>query len=160
MELRVDMNMTIYPYLPERTCWVFDDERTGLKEEAFVFGMTEMISRLVEAMAIPNAAKGFALTFGTIPFDHDAELNWLSVEEAVSKLNCPTTDLPGNGNWYRSVIEGEEMIGWLCPALFCYFVQAPPKIFVKADPLPAGFDPIWHVSANDPRARRFIAPPG
>ena len=29
-------NLTIYPYPFEDTCWVFDDERTGLKEEAFV----------------------------------------------------------------------------------------------------------------------------
>ena len=56
--------LTIYPYLFEETCWVFDDQRTGLKEEAFVLGMTEMISKVVETKAIPNAAKGFALTFG------------------------------------------------------------------------------------------------
>ncbi len=48
--------MTIYPYLLEKTCWVFDDERTGLKEEAFVLGMTEMISKLVEYKLISNAA--------------------------------------------------------------------------------------------------------
>ena len=24
--------LTIYPYLYEETCWVFDDQRTGLKE--------------------------------------------------------------------------------------------------------------------------------
>jgi hypothetical protein len=46
--------LTIYPYLLHET-WVFDDARTGLKEEAFVLGMTEMISRLVEAKAIPHA---------------------------------------------------------------------------------------------------------
>jgi hypothetical protein len=153
------MNMTIYPYLLRDT-WVFDDERTGLKEEAFVLGMTEMISRVVEAKSIPNAAKGFALTFGIVPFDHDAELIWLSPTEAAQKLNCPTTHLPGHGNWYRGLVAGEEMVGWLCPALFCYFEQAPPGIYVKAEPLPAGFDPIWHVRADDPRAKRFVSAPG
>ena len=39
--------LTIHPYLLHET-WVFDDPRTGLKEEAFVCGATEMISRLVE----------------------------------------------------------------------------------------------------------------
>ena len=150
--------MTIYPYLLGST-WVFDDERTGLKEEAFVFGMTEMISRFVDAKSIPNAAKGFALTFGMVPFDHDAELTWLSPAEAANKLKCPPSHLPGNGNWYRGLIAGEEMVGWLCPALFCYFDQAPAKIYGKAEPLPAGLDPIWHVRADDPRAKRFVSAP-
>jgi hypothetical protein len=36
--------LTIFPYLLGQT-WVFDDPRAGLKAEAFVLGMTEMISR-------------------------------------------------------------------------------------------------------------------
>jgi hypothetical protein len=153
------MTMTIYPYLLGST-WVFDDERTGLKEEAFVLGMTEMISRFVRSKSIPNAAKGFALTFGAEPFNHDAELTWLSPTEVAEEFNGSPSQLPGNGNWYRGLVAGEEMIGWLCPALFCYFDQAPAKIFVKAEPLPAGFDPIWHVRADDPRAKRFVSAPG
>ena len=151
--------MTIYPYLLGST-WVFDDESAGLKEEAFVLGMTEMISHIVKSKSIPNAAKGLALTFGAEPFDHDVELTWLSPDEAANELNCPPSHLPGNGNWYRGLIAGEEMVGWLCPALFCYFDQAPAKIYVKAEPLPAGLDPIWHVKADDPRARRFVSAPG
>ena len=27
------------------------------------------------------------------------------------------------------------MEGWLCPALFKYYSEPPPKIFVKAEPL-------------------------
>jgi hypothetical protein len=34
--------MTIFPYRL-RDCWVFDDARTGLKEEAFVCGASEKI---------------------------------------------------------------------------------------------------------------------
>lgn len=64
--------------------------------------------------------------------------------------------MPGVGNWYRGVVAGEKMVGWLCPALFCYFEQAPKKIFVKAEPLLTGVDPIWRVKADDPRARRFV----
>ncbi len=46
--------LTIYPYKLRET-WVFDDPRTGLKEEAFVCGATEMISRLVSTKRIPRA---------------------------------------------------------------------------------------------------------
>ena len=151
--------MTIYPYLLEGSCWVFDDERTGLKEEAFVLGMTEMISKLVEFKLIPNADKGFTLTFAAEPFDHDVELSWLSPEDVAAEFHCTLNELPGEGNWYRGMVAGEEMVGWLCPALFCYFDEAPPKIFVKAEPLPADVDPIWRVKADDPRARRFVAAP-
>lgn len=40
------------------------------------------------------------------------------------------------------------------------FADAPQKIFAKAEPLPARVDPIWHVDANDPRARRFVPASG
>lgn len=150
--------LTIYPYLLKGTCWVFDDEKTGLKEEAFVLGMSEMISRQVEAKAIPNAAKGFALSFAAEPFDHDLELTWIQPQDVAKLTNDAYVGLPGLGNWYRGGVAGEEMVGWLCPALFFYFNEAPKKIFVKAEPLPAGIDPIWRVSKDDPRATRFMSP--
>lgn len=69
--------LTIYPSLLGST-WVFDDARTGLKEEAFVLGMTEMISRLVEVKGIPQATKGFTLQYSSESFEGaDAELSWL-----------------------------------------------------------------------------------
>ncbi len=40
--------LTIYPYRLGQ-CWVFDDRRTGLKEEAFVLGSSEVLTRLVGA---------------------------------------------------------------------------------------------------------------
>ena len=152
--------LTIYPYLFEETCWVFDDQRTGLKEEAFVLGTSEIISRIVEAKAIPNAARGIALTFGAEPFDHDVELIWIPPAEAAEARHYALDWLPRVGNWYRGTILGRDMVGWLCPALFLYFAQAPKKIFAKAEPLPAGVDPIWHVEANDPAARRFVSATG
>ena len=103
-------NLTIYPYLYEDACWVFDDKRVRLKEEAFVLGTGEIISGVVEAKAIPNAASGFALTFGVEPFDHDVELNWITPAEAAEcaafsgRLDAPRRQLvsrnnfrPGNG---------------------------------------------------------------
>jgi hypothetical protein len=51
------------------------------------------------------------------------------------------------------------MEGWLCPALLLYFQQAPRRIFVRCDPLPAGVDPIWNPRPGE-TARRFVeAPP-
>lgn len=64
--------LSLVPYLfPGTECWVFDDARTGLKEEAFSEGTSEMISRVVERRRIPAAARGFhpapALYFSTAP---------------------------------------------------------------------------------------------
>lgn len=101
--------LTLYPYLLDGHCWVFDDERTGLKEEAFVLGMTEMISHVVEAKGIPQADRGFAMSFSDRPFtSHDAELHWLRSD-------------PASGNWYAGELVGKWMEGWLCPALLLYF---------------------------------------
>ena len=84
--------LTLYPYLLDGTCWVFDDERTGLKEEAFVLGMTEMISRAVDGKGIYDAAKGFALSFSDEPFDdHDVELHWLrSMDARATGTRAPS----------------------------------------------------------------------
>lgn len=149
--------MTLYPYLYSNICWVFDDQQTGLKEEAFVLGASEMISRLIEAKDIPNAQRGFAMSFSDRPFDHDVELTWLSPVEAAKALNQPASRLPATGNWYAGDVTGEKMVAWLCPALYEYFQTAPKRIFVKTEKLPAGIDPIWHVSSDDPQARRYMS---
>lgn len=142
------MPMTIYPYLIGST-WIFDDEQTGLKQEPFVKGMSEMISRLIESKSIPNAAQGFAMTFSDKPFDEaDVELHWLRADEPES---------PMAGNYYSGSIAGEQMTGWLCPALLCYFNAAPQRLYVRAEPLPEGVDPIWQVDPDDPRQRRFMS---
>ncbi len=143
------MKSVLYPYLLDTT-WVFDDESTGLKTEAFVMGMSEMIFRLIESKGIPNADLGFALTFSDEPIDGaDAELHWLRADDP---------DEPMAGNWYSGNIAGQVMEGWLCPALLLYFDGAPQRLFVKADPLPEGFDPIWRIDPDDPRQRRFMGP--
>lgn len=157
----ITMNtLTIYPYFYENSCWVFDDKRTSLKEEAFVCGMTEMIWTVVRAKAIPQAEKGFALIFAAEPFDHDVELTWIPPAEAIRARSGDGAGPIDIGNWYRGIVCGEEMVGWLCPALFLYFPTAPKKLFAKAEPLPAGVDPIWHIDISDPIARRFVSPPG
>ena len=149
--------MTLYPYLYHDTCWVFDDPETGLKEEGFVRGASEMMSLLIAAKQIPNAERGFALSFSDQSFDQDVELNWLSAEQAAKALSQPVSGLPATGNWYSGIVAGEKMVAWVCPALYEYFETAPQKIFVKAEKLPVGIDPIWHVSSNAPEARRYMS---
>ena len=149
--------MTLYPYLYEGSCWVFDDQQTGLKEEAFVLGASGMISKLLNAKGIPNAESGFTLSFSDEPFDHDVELSLLSPEGAAKATGQQVSGLPATGNWYTGIVAGEKMVAWLCPALYEYFQDAPKKIFVKAEKLPAGIDPIWHISSDDPQARRYMS---
>ena len=149
--------MTLYPYLYRDVCWVFDDPQTGLKEEAFVLGASEMISTLVQAKDIPAAQLGFAMSFALEPFDHDVELNRITPKQAARATGRHASDLPGVGNWYTGVVAGKEMVAWLCPALYEYFRPAPARIFVKAEKLPAGVDPIWHIGSDDPRARRYMS---
>ena len=152
------MPLTIYPYLIGGEIWVFDDERTGLKEEAFVLGASEMISRIVENKKIPNAGLGLSLTFSDQPFEgHDAELQWLRSDDSQIVPGENRTLAQLFGNWYRGIVAGTEMDCWLCPALELYFSGAPPKLFVRADPLPPGVDPIWHVASDDLRQRRFVS---
>ena len=97
--------------------WVFDDSRVGLNREPFVAGIDTMIDRLVAS--IPNAEKGFRLLFSTAPFPgYTVQLSWQRGEYG--------------GNWYYS--PQLNMEGWLCPALFKYFDEAPLELYVRAEP--------------------------
>lgn len=149
--------MTLFPYRTGPT-WVFDDARTGLKEEAFVLGMSEMISSLVAAKELADPDGGFALHFSDQPFDgSDAELSWLRSDDAQGLGDSALVLV---GNWYTGVIAGERMVGWLCPALLKFFPSAPGRIFVRVESLPPGVDPVWHVTPDDLPPRRFDSAPG
>lgn len=138
--------LTLYPYLIDGLCWVFDDERTGLKEEAFVLGTSEMITRVVEAKRIPNATRGFALSFSDEPFDgYDVVRKWTRSDGCA-------------GNWYEGEVLGLPMENWLCPALLLYFVDPPQRLYVRCDPLPAGVNPIWDPPPGE-EGRRFVEAP-
>ena len=107
----------IAPYWFEGT-WVFDDPRVGLDREPFVAGVPGMIDRVVAN--IPGARDGFRLTFSASRFPgHEYEITWVREEDG--------------GHWYR--LADPPMEGWLCPALFKYFDDAPTSIYVKADPV-------------------------
>lgn len=107
----------IAPYwLEEARTWVFDDPATDLQQEPFVEGVPEMIDDLVAD--IPNARQGFRLLFSAAPFPgHQRKLT--RVREEL------------RGCWYRS--DEPDMEGWLCPAMFRYFDDAPEEMYVKAE---------------------------
>ncbi len=116
-DVRNNQIKVIEPYYAKGT-WVFDDAATGLKAEPFVEGIPEMIDRLVAD--IPEAKKGFRLTFSHAEFPgHE-----MSVKRGAARAG---------GYWYLDPETGRR--GWLCPALFKYFHEAPERIYVKADPV-------------------------
>src|SRR5437764_15491454 len=99
---RTNAIMVLHPYRHAGT-WVFDDPRVGLVQEPFVSGIPEMIEQATQH--IPDAHKGFVLTFSAQPFPgYTVELDWVREEFG--------------GNWYRWA--GHDLEGWLCPALFHY----------------------------------------
>jgi len=96
--------------------WVFDDPATGIVREPFVSGIDTMIDRLVTS--IPNAEAGFRLVFSGAPFPgYTVKLEWRREEFG--------------GNWYYS--RQFDIEGWLCPALFKYFDQAPKQLYARAE---------------------------
>jgi hypothetical protein len=105
---------SIAPYKFQGT-WVFDDPAVGLRQEPFVSGADEIMDLL--SADLPDAAKGFRLIFSSVPFPgYTARFERVRPEYG--------------GMWYRWPERSVE--GWLCPALFKYFPEAPSEIFVKA----------------------------
>ena len=107
--------MVIFPYSYEGT-WVFDDPAAGLVREPFVCGIPEMIELLVAD--ISTAESGFKLLFSGQPFP-GFQFELTRLREEIG------------GHWYSLAREQE---GWLCPALFKYFDEAPENLYVKAEP--------------------------
>ena len=105
--------LIIEPYKHAGT-WVFDDPGRGLKKEPFVAGIPGIIDKVTED--IPDAEDGFRIIFSAQPFPgHTHTL--------VRK------EKQGGGNWYRC--PKYDMEGWLCPALYKYFDEAPEVIYFK-----------------------------
>jgi Family of unknown function (DUF6717) len=97
--------------------WVFDDARVGLVQEPFVGGADVIIERAVES--IPYAEAGFVMLFSSTPFPgHQFRLSWRRAADG--------------GNYYYSQVH--DMEGWLCPALFKYFDEAPKDLYFQVKP--------------------------
>lgn len=108
--------MTITPYLHNGT-WVFDDPSVGLIHEPFVSGVPEMITAVTKD--ISDAKQGFNLTFSANQFPgYEHKLTWVREESS--------------GHFYR--LDNPDLEGWLCPAMFQYFAEPPPVIYVSAEP--------------------------
>jgi hypothetical protein len=103
----------IHPYKYHGS-WVFDDAGVGLLKEPFVSGADTIIEHF--ASRIPDADEGFDLVFSGHAFPgRDVEFDWVREESG--------------GNWYR--LAEPPMEGWLCPAFFEYFEEAPPRLFAQ-----------------------------
>jgi pimeloyl-ACP methyl ester carboxylesterase len=96
--------------------WVFDDPSVGLDKEALVAGMPELIEIATAKAGIREPEKGFVALFSKDPFP-TAQVCLERVREE------------GGGNVYRWPEVRRE--GWLCPALFRYFDQAPERLYVE-----------------------------
>ncbi len=100
-----------YKYLD---MWVFDDARVGLSAEPFVGGADTMIDSITADL--PNPEAGFIMVFSGSAFPgYQYRLDWRRPDNS--------------GNIYYSADLDSE--GWLCPALFRYFGDAPPEIYVQ-----------------------------
>lgn len=109
--------MVIAPY-KHQGMWVFDDPSVGLHKEPFIAGIDTLIDKATAN--IPDAPRGFRAVFSAQRFPGaDFNLEWRREESG--------------GNWYYSPQFQQE--GWLCPALFKYFAEAPRDIYVKVEPL-------------------------
>jgi hypothetical protein len=109
----------ILPYWnPTLGTWVFDDATVGLEDEPFVKGFQTIIDQLVAD--IPSAREGFCLLFADTPFP--------GFQRTLTQLREDD-----GGAWYR--LDGSDLEGWLCPALFKYFSEAPPTLYMKAEPV-------------------------
>ncbi len=111
----------IFPYKYEGM-WVFDDADVGLEKEPFVEGADVIIDRALEAKNVANADVGFRLIFSAGEFPkYDVKFKWLRAADG--------------GNYYAA--EGSDLEGWLCPALFKYFEEAPKEIYARFEEKPA-----------------------
>jgi hypothetical protein len=98
------------------------------------------------------------LSFSDQAFDgFDVELTWHASDPSQVVAGRDGSASQVFGNWYRGTVAGEKMTGWLCAALGLYFRNAPQRIFLAAEPLPDGVDPVWDISRNDAKAMRFVS---
>jgi hypothetical protein len=108
--------MVIVPYKYEGL-WVFDDPAVGLNKEPFIAGIDTLIDKATANIADPQ--HGFRAIFSATQFPGaNFKLEWRRADSG--------------GNWYYSPEFQQE--GWLCPALFKYFKNAPREIYVKVEP--------------------------
>ncbi len=118
MSSRKNSIYSIRPYLDGKEL-VFDDHTVGLIKEPFVAN-ADVILLGIAIGVLGKKVKKFTLVFSDKAFPgHHATLSLVRPEFG--------------GNWYRhdQLGDGDEALGWLCPALFLYFNTAPKKIYLQ-----------------------------
>jgi len=111
------MSNSIFTIRPYRLggALVFDDPAVDLRAEPFVAGADTALDLLAVA-EFGEKRDQFTVIFSAVPFPgSQAEMIRLTPE--------------GGGWWYRC--EQVGVTGWLCPALFKYFPEAPERIYVE-----------------------------
>jgi hypothetical protein len=92
--------------------YVFDDPKVDLVREPFVMGMPEIIEHQMGGGPIDT----FTAIFSATAFPgYNTVLKRLHPEYG--------------GTWYE--LDGTDLQGWLCPALFKYFLVAPERLYVQ-----------------------------
>lgn len=107
----------IFPY-KHKGVWVFDDENVALNREPFVAGIPEVLESITKSAGLKEPERGFQLTFSAHEFPGAKYI-------LTRKEQC-------GGGYYYSY---NGIQGWLCPALFKYFHEAPEKIYVQVTDL-------------------------
>ena len=107
--------MILFLYWTPGGSLVFDDPARGLISEPFVMNMNNMLAEAAERSGIENAdTVGFRVRFSAQLFPGaQFKLDWLREES------------DGNGYWS----EDFQQEGWLCPAMYKYFDEAPWEIY-------------------------------
>lgn len=101
--------------------WAFDDPGVGLRREALVAGMPEILVWLAEQAGVSNPEDGFTLLFSAQQFPG---------ADVLARRIGP--DGGDRGNTYEIQTPRGPMQGWLCPALYKYFDNAPEVIYAQA----------------------------
>lgn len=109
--------MTIKPYF-YNGMWVFDDPTRGLVKEPFVSGADQFMEDMTQN--ISDAKNGFVLIFSGTPFPGNQFMFYRKESEY-------------GGTWYASDEFNHD--GWLCPAMFKYFDEAPEVIYAQVKEL-------------------------
>jgi hypothetical protein len=138
----------INPY--KKGLWKFDDASAGLVAEPFVGDVNEVIDKM--SAHIPNTEAGFTLLFGPVRFPRwQVRMVRLEPDVAVEAIRWLPASyqhvelevVPGQRGTTYKVTEAMLPIGpanrdvigvecWFCPALFCYFPEAPAELFGAA----------------------------
>lgn len=112
--------ITIHPYYTTTGEWVFDDPSTGLIKEELVQGIDTMLDTMADMRGL-DKSKGFDVTFSSTKIP--------KYDIRLTKMH----EIDGNGKLYGTMYYCQEFEteGWLCPALYLYFTEAPDNIYIK-----------------------------